>query len=537
MDLLQAFKKPLSIDIDSLRAPMFAAHESANVHSYAWRRQQLFTLQRLLKDHRDDFAAALKADLGKHYMEAIATEICTVEKELSLALSSLHSWMRPKSVGTPGVAVPARSRIEPRPLRPPGVLIIGPSNYPLSLCLLPAIGSLAAGNPTLIKPSELCPSTAYVMHHWVTEYFPAGALQVVEGGVPETTALLKEPWAMVFFTGSERVGRKIAAAAAETTTPTVLELGGKSPCYVDSTTPRLLEQVADRIIWAKTLNAGQTCAAIDYLVIHADVAEALIDELKLALVRQFTDNPKTSELGRIVQPQHAERLVRLIAEAEAAPAPCRVVHGSSKECDAARCYVAPTLIVEPPGGSRLVGEEIFGPILPIFIAADRASAMRLMRHMSGSCPLCLYVFTNSESVLQTISRAIPSGSVVRNDALIHLASTELPFGGLGSSGYGRYHGYHSFETFSHQLSVLYRPVAPGADFGGLRYHPFTQWKGELLTKVLMHLPHMPVIPTVIWMIVGGAMAKYLAPVSWQIVVDRVADALAGLADWLRRKQE
>jgi len=450
-----------TLNVDALREPMKAVHNSGINLKYEWRIEQLKTLRQMLKDNWCDWLDALKKDLGKEVTEATITELIQVEHELEMFIKNLKKWMQPEKVPTPGVVMPAFSRMERRPLCSPGCLIIGPSNYPFSLTLQPAIGCLAAGNPAVLKPSELCPNVCRVLKKHVSRYFAPGVLQVVEGGVPETTALLSKSWGLVFFTGSQRVGKIVAQAASQTLTPVVLELGGKSPCVVDETAPRDMTAVANRILWAKTLNTGQTCAAVDYAIVHESQVGKLLPEMTKSLRIQFGNDPKQSELGRIVQPQHAERLVELIKEVEALaskPGSSTVILcGGSKDCDPASGYICPTIVLNPPLSSRVMKEEIFGPILPILTVSSRQEAVQTVQTMPGT-PLCLYAFTKSERVFQEICDKCPSGSAVRNDCLVHLGSPILAFGGLGSSGYGNYHGNYSFETFCTSLASCIDPV-------------------------------------------------------------------------------
>jgi acyl-CoA reductase-like NAD-dependent aldehyde dehydrogenase len=416
--------------------------------------------------------------------------------------------------------------VQSRPLLGPGVLILGPFNYPVSLVLHPAIGALAAGNPVVIKPSEFTPHVATLLLKLISQYFTPDVMVCITGGIPETTQLLSYNWGRTFFTGSTKVGVIVAQAAAKTMTPVTLECGGKSICYIDSATtpyendPKLLQQIAQRIIWSKTLNCGQTCAATDTVICDSDeLVSLLVPQFIQSICTMFGGHPKTdSEIGRIVTQEHTQRLIDMIREVEdyiatIPPAEtsanndrhsqCRIVMGGSNDCDAADKYIAPTIIVNPPRHLRIMQEEIFGPILPIVTVTDRNDAIQYIRTMNGGrtmTPLCLYVFTNSNTVLQQLIQQVPAGSVVRNDCLIHLCSPYIPFGGLGTSGYGgAYHGRYTFDLFSHSLPVMYRPyvwprhILPMYDWNALRCHPFTPMKKYITLHIAMRLPAFPVL--------------------------------------------
>jgi acyl-CoA reductase-like NAD-dependent aldehyde dehydrogenase len=497
-----------ALDVDAIRKPMQELHDSAVNFHFAWRQEQLLRLRSMLMDHWDDWIQALKIDLGKSTVEAVATELLMVRTDLDYTLRHLSSWMQPKKIPSPVICFPAFSHIEYRPLLGPAVLILGPSNYPLSLTLHPAVGALAAGNPVVLKPSELAPTVSQRLSQWVPHYFPPPVMVcIANGGIPETTALLQYSWGRIFFTGSATVGTIVATAAAHTLTPVTLELGGKSPCYIDEETtnihnPHLLRQIAQRIIWSKTLNAGQTCAATDTLIATEKVVAALLPHLVESLTTMFGANPEVdSELGRIVTVRHAERLVALLQQVEEITTAdddhrCQWIVGGSKQCRPSQRYICPTILINPPAESRLMQEEIFGPILPIVTVPHRAAAVEYIRHRMPGTPLCLYVFTDDAAVFQTLVRQVPAGSVVRNDCLVHLCSPYIPFGGLGTSGYGgTYHGRYTFDLFSHALPVLHRPyVWPGLwDWTVLRCHPFTRLKRFVTVRVAIQLPAIPVL--------------------------------------------
>lgn len=479
------------VDVDKLQAPMKATHASGINLTYEWRIHQLKTMTRMLRENRQEIIEALAHDLGKSTTEALAIEITVLDKEIDDTVKHLRKWMQPTPVPSPALMAPAFSQLERKPLLAPGVLILGPSNFPLLLCLQPAAGSLAGGNPTLIKPSELCVKTSAVLKKMVDNYFEPGALQIVEGAVPETTLLLEKKWGMVFFTGSERVGRIVAQATAKTLTPTVMELGGKCPVFVDETATNL-DQVASRIIYGKFMNSGQICVAPDTLIVHGKVADTLCKALVKAVEQQFGKDPKKSGIGRMCQPAHAHRLVECIKEAEDDDK-AKILCGGSAECDPESRYICPTLVLNPAASSRIMLEELFGPVLGIKVVSSRQEAISLIQEIPGT-PLAMYVFTSQAKVFTEITDSCPCASAFRNDCIVHNLSAHLPLGGLGSSGYGRYHGKHSFETFTHCFPTAYRPLVLAA-LENVRSHPYNSTKLWLLVNVIRRAPDIPVLHT------------------------------------------
>ena len=347
----------MTIDqIEPIRALMQQLHDTGINFTYQWRKSQLHTLRRMLLDHWDDYCDALYQDLHKCPVEAVATELMMIRTELDYTIQQLRSWMRPISVPSPALCAVAYTQVQSRPLLGPGVLILGPFNYPVSLVLHPAIGALAAGNPVVIKPSECTPNVAKLLSNLISKYFTPDVMVCITGGIPETTQLLSYSWGRIFFTGSTKVGIIVTQAAAKTMTPVTLECGGKSICYIDrATTPyqndtKLLQQIAQRIIWSKTLNCGQTCAATDTVICDSDeLVSLLVPQFIQSITTMFGRHPKTdSEIGRIVTQQHTQRLIDMIREVEeyiaTVPSPadskneknhrqCRIVLGGSKDCD------------------------------------------------------------------------------------------------------------------------------------------------------------------------------------------------------------
>jgi len=410
----------------------------------AWRMTQLTRLEGALRDYEGRFLEALKEDLGKSPEEAFGTELGLVLGEVKLARKKLAEWMKPRKLPTPKMLFPGRSYERPEPL---GVsLIVAPWNYPVQLSFVPLIAALSAGCTSVIKPSEHAPACAKLIEELVQAHFEPSAVTVVQGGPEVSEALTRLHWDTIFFTGSTQVGRKVAAAAATSLTPVTLELGGKSPCIV--TADADLEVSARRIAWGKAVNAGQSCVAPDYLLVDRRVKAPLIEGIVKNWRSFFGDDPSTSpDYGRVVNAHHFRRLESLLSGG-------KIVHGGER--DAEKRYIAPTLLDEVDLESPLMQEEIFGPLLPIIEIDGVEDALRFVR--ARPRPLALYIFSSSEQTQEHVIAATSSGGVVINDTLMHVASAELPFGGVGQSGMGRSHGRAGFENFSHRKSVLSRPI-------------------------------------------------------------------------------
>jgi aldehyde dehydrogenase (NAD+) len=407
-----------------------------------WRVEQLNALRRMLDEKEGEILEALALDLGKSVFEAWVSEIGFLKQEIGYTTKHLADWMQPQRVGAPIIQQPARATIVREPLGV--VLIIGPWNYPLQLVLAPLIGAIAAGNCSLIKPSELAANTSALLARLIPVYLDRHAVEVVEGAVEETTALLKERFDHIFFTGGATVGRIVMRAASEYLTPVTLELGGKSPCIVDEKVD--LAVAAKRIIWGKFLNAGQTCVAPDYLLVHRAVAEPLMRAMKSALTDFYGDDPRNSpDYGRIISRRHFDRLVSLMDGMD-------VEVGGEKDEESR--YLAPTIISRPPSDSPLMSEEIFGPLLPFVVVDSIGEAIDQIN--ARPRPLALYLFSKDKAVHETVVAETSSGGVCINDVVVHLLPHELPFGGVGESGMGAYHGRASFECFSHSKSLLNR---------------------------------------------------------------------------------
>ena len=433
----------------------------------SWRIRQLHQLRRMLEERTGEFSKALYDDLRKSDFEAQTAEIHMVISEIEFIAKNLADWVKPEKVSTPIVHQPAQSYIQREPLGV--VLIIGPWNYPIQLSLSPLIGAIAAGNCTLLKPSELAPASSAVMAKWLPEYLDSECIQVIEGGIPETTAVLKEKFDHIFFTGSGHVGKIVMAAAAKHLTPVTLELGGKSPCIVDNKVD--LATAARRIIWGKCFNSGQTCVAPDYILAHKDIEPALVEELRKTLNKFYGADPqKSKDLARIINNRNFKRLVTLLGDEEVA------IGGETDEED---LYIAPTVLRNVSPDSPIMEEEIFGPILPVLTFANMDEAIDIIN--SKDKPLALYVFSNNKDRIQQVLTQTSSGGACVNDTITHMVNPHLPFGGVGPSGMGAYHGRMTFETFCHKKSVLNKSTRIDP---AIRYPPYSDTKLKWIKRLI-----------------------------------------------------
>ncbi|MET9503839.1 aldehyde dehydrogenase family protein [Streptomyces sp. NPDC006622] len=427
-------------------ARLRATFRTGRTKPAAWRTGQLRRLREMLTERGDELAAALHADLGKSATEAYRTEIDFTVREIDHTLDHLDDWLRPEPAPVPAHLGPdARAWTQYDPLGV--VLVIAPWNYPAQLLLAPLVGALAAGNTVVVKPSELAPATSAALARLLPACLDTDAVAVVEGGVPETTALLAERFDHIFYTGNGTVGRIVMRAAAEHLTPVTLELGGKSPAFVDRDTD--LAVVADRLARGKFLNAGQTCVAPDYVLTDPRTAAALEPLLAAAVEKVHGADPRTSgEYGRIINERHFDRLTGLLGSGRV------VVGGDSDRTDK---YIAPTVLADVDPASPVMREEIFGPILPIVTADGLDEAIAFINDRDK--PLALYVFSESEETRARIAAETSSGGLGHGLPLAHLTVSDLPFGGVGESGMGNYHGRYSMETFSHRKAVLEKPLS------------------------------------------------------------------------------
>lgn len=453
-------------EVASVVQTLRAGFESGLTRDLAWRRSQLDALERMMIENEAGIAEALAADLGKPFGEACTAEIDFVRKEAAHAHKHLRRWARPQRTATPLAIQPGRSFIETTPY---GVsLIIGAWNYPFQLVLGPLVGAIAAGNCAVIKPSEMAARSSALLKQLVERYLDPRAFAVVEGDAEVSTTLLDQRFDLIFYTGGERVGRVVMTAAAKHLTPVVLELGGQNPCIVDETAD--LAVAARRIVWGRFLNAGQICVAPDHVYVAASVQAQLLDELKQAVTTMFGPDPKSSpDFGRIINPRHAARLQALLADG-------RAVTGG--EADVEACYVAPTILTQVSPDAPVMAEEIFGPILPVLPYETLDAPLAAINARSPA--LALYAFTRNKATADRIIASTRSGSVTINDTVVFMANPNLPFGGVGASGMGAYHGRFSFETFSQRRAVLKRSFALDAS---VRYPPFTKARLALLRRM------------------------------------------------------
>ena len=435
--------------------------------TFAWRKAQLEALQRMLSENEAAFVEALNADLGKSEAEAFTTEIGFLLSDIQHTKKHLRQWMKARKVSTPLLAQPARSSLQPEPLGT--VLIIGAWNYPVQLTLAPYVAALAAGNCALLKPSELAPASSALMASLIPRYLDGDAVAVVEGDKDVASELLSLPFDHIFYTGGEAVGKIVMAAAARNLTPVTLELGGKSPCVVDANTD--ITTTARRIVWGKWTNAGQTCIAPDYVLVERSCADALIDKLGKEIIRQFGNQPlQSKDYGRIVNERHLTRLKQYTEGHE-------IVIGG--QLDEARRKLAPTVILNPDIDTPVMQEEIFGPVLPVIEVSSVSEAIDFIKRRQK--PLAAYLFSESQSIQQQFVDEVSAGSVCINDTMMFMANPQLPFGGVGNSGMGRYHGKFGFDTFSHLKSVMQRSFWFDV---AIRYAPSSARKRFLLKKLL-----------------------------------------------------
>ncbi|MEG7907286.1 aldehyde dehydrogenase [Bacillus paranthracis] len=418
---------------------------NGHTRSVEVRKNNLKKLYEGVQRFEQEIFQALKLDLNKSVHESFTTEVGYVLKEISFQLKHISSWSKPKRVRTALTHFGSKGKVVPEPY---GVtLIIAPWNYPFQLAIAPLVGALAAGNTIVLKPSELTPNVSKVITRMLEELFQEELVAVVEGGVEESTALLKEPFDYIFFTGSVGVGKVVMEAAAKQLTPLTLELGGKSPCIVHKDAK--IDVTARRIVWGKFLNAGQTCVAPDYMYVHASVKEQLIEALRHEIEKQYGKEPLHNDnYVRIVSERHFERLCTFLKDGKT------IIGGNYKK---ETLHIEPTVLTNVTWESAVMEDEIFGPILPI-IEYDNIEDVidTIQQHPK---PLALYVFSEDKGVQKKVTSNISYGGGCINDVVYHLATPYLPFGGVGSSGLGSYHGEESFRTFSHYKSILAQSTA------------------------------------------------------------------------------
>ena len=432
-----------------------------------FRLKQLESLKEAMIRHEADLAAALKEDLGKSRMESYMCEIGLTLSELTWMQKHLRSLMRSKRVSTPAAQFAAKSFRSPSPYGT--VLIMSPWNYPVLLTLDPLIDAIAAGNTAVVKPSAYAPCTFDVMKTMIEECFPAHYVAVVDGGRAENQALLQQRFDMIFFTGGKTVGREVLRHAAEYLTPVTLELGGKSPCIVDSTAK--IRLAAKRIVFGKYLNCGQTCVAPDYILCDKRIRDELITAILAEIEKQFGKEPlKNPNYGKIINEKHFERILGLINGE-------KLVYGGQSEPESLR--IAPTVLNNITWDDAVMGEEIFGPLLPILTFDTLAEALDTVE--SHPHPLALYFFSEDKAAQKKVLDTCRFGGGCINDTIIHLATSDMPFGGVGESGMGSYHGRVGFETFSHYRSIVDKKTWMDLP---IRYQKYTGLKEKMMRMFL-----------------------------------------------------
>lgn len=432
-----------------------------------FRLKQLESLKEAMIRHEADLAAALKEDLGKSRMESYMCEIGLTLSELTWMQKHLRSLMRSKRVSTPAAQFAAKSFRSPSPYGT--VLIMSPWNYPVLLTLDPLIDAIAAGNTAVVKPSAYAPCTFDVMKTMIEECFPAHYVAVVDGGRAENQALLQQRFDMIFFTGGKTVGREVLRHAAEYLTPVTLELGGKSPCIVDSTAK--IRLAAKRIVFGKYLNCGQTCVAPDYILCDKRIRDELITAILAEIEKQFGKEPlKNPNYGKIINEKHFERILGLINGE-------KLVYGGQSEPESLR--IAPTVLNNITWDDAVMGEEIFGPLLPILTFDTLDEALDTVE--SHPHPLALYFFSEDKAAQKKVLDTCRFGGGCINDTIIHLATSDMPFGGVGESGMGSYHGMVGFETFSHYRSIVDKKTWMDLP---IRYQKYTRLKEKMMQMFL-----------------------------------------------------
>lgn len=449
-------------DIIRQQRQFFAAGKTKDL---AFRIEQLKRLKQAVLDNKTAIMDALKADLNKPTFEAYATEIGVI-REIDYALKNIKSWVKPKKVSTSIDLFPSSAQIYPEPLGV--VLIIGPWNYPFQLMISPLVGAISAGNCATIKPSEMAANTSRVVREIIEKTFEPAYIAVVEGGVETSQQLLAEKFDHIFFTGGTKIGQIVMQAAAKNLTPVTLELGGKTPCIVD--TEVNLEHTAKRIVWGKFINTGQTCIAPDYLLVDRSIKKDLLAGIENCIKEFYGEDPaKSPDYGRIINPKQFDRLAGLLKDGEI------ITGGKTNREDR---YIAPTVIDQVSWDAPIMEDEIFGPILPVLEYTDLTDAIAKINDRPK--PLALYLFSKNKEKQQRVLQETSSGGVCINDTVMQVGVSELPFGGVGNSGIGSYHGKASFDTFSHQKSVLKRSFLLDLDW---RYAPY-QGKLDLLKKII-----------------------------------------------------
>ncbi|MCV7432756.1 aldehyde dehydrogenase family protein [Mycolicibacterium bacteremicum] len=452
-------------DIPAVVAGLRATYATGRTRDIEWRRGQLRALERLVVDNETAIAAALKADLGRQPFEAWLADVASTAAEAADAAKNVGKWAKRRYRLLELSQLPGMGWVEYEPYGT--VLVIGAWNFPFALTLGPAVGALAAGNTVALKPSELAPASSALMADLVPKYLDPAAVAVIEGDGLVSQALIDQGFDKICFTGGTEIGRKVYQAAAAHLTPVTLELGGKSPVIVAADAD--IDVAAQRIAWTKLINSGQICIAPDYVLADASIRDELVTKIKAA-VQTFESEATGGK--RIVNRRHFDRLAAAVSATEG-----EVVIGGGANPDALELDA--TVVVDPSLSEPLMTDEIFGPVLPIVTVQNLDEAIEFVN--ARPKPLAAYLFTKAKAVRERVIRDVPAGGMVVNHLIFHFATTKLPFGGVGPSGTGAYHGRYGFEEFSHRKSVLTKPTRP--DLGKLIYPPYTDRAWKLARKL------------------------------------------------------
>ncbi|XP_073953929.1 aldehyde dehydrogenase type III isoform X2 [Choristoneura fumiferana] len=488
--------KPKQVNIEEVVQKARDTFNRGVTRPLAWRRQQLKNLLRMYEENYNVMVDALQKDLRRSKMEAVLLEVDYLINDLKSMLHNLDEWAKPEHPSKGIVNMLDEVVIYHDPY---GVaLVIGAWNYPLQLLLLPMAGAIAAGNTVIVKPSELSVACAQFVVDYLPKYLDNDAVQVVEGGPAETTELLKQRFDYIFYTGGTAVGKIVHAAASKFLTPVTLELGGKSPTYIDSTAN--LEFTVKRVLWGKFINTGQTCIAPDYVLCTKEIQDKFVEIAKKVLKEWYGENPqKSPDLCRIVNSRHFNRLQALIDASKD-----KIAIGG--EYDAQDKFIAPTIITNVRGSDKVMEDEIFGPILPIVPIENAYDAIKFINDREK--PLVMYVFTKDKAVLSTIVDSTSSGGMCVNDTMMQMGVETLPFGGVGYSGVGAYHGKATFDTFTHKKSCLIKNFSPiGEKLASSRYPPYTDGKLNFITTMMRkrHGPSLAALPYLLAFALGAGL--------------------------------
>ncbi|MFP4362240.1 MAG: aldehyde dehydrogenase [Spirochaetia bacterium] len=461
-------KSELEKRLDHVIAEQDHVFRNGSTHSFGFRKAMLETLYKAIKEYEGKIIKALAADFYKPEFESYSTEVGIVLEEIRYHIKHLKKWMKPKKVSIGMAHFPSKGRILCEPYG--RALIIAPWNYPFQLMMDPIIGALSAGNTIIAKPAHYSENTTDVIRQMLEDYFSESFIAVFTGGREVNQALLSRKHDYIFFTGSPFLGKIVMEAASKHLTPVTLELGGKSPCIVDETAD--IELAAKRITWGKFMNAGQTCVAPDYLYVHESVKDPLLAAMKNTVHEFYGPDPKNShDYSRIINDKQYKALKDFLSEG-------KTVFGG--EWDDSQRYIAPTVLEEvDPREDQVMCEEIFGPILPVLTFTDIQEVISFVS--TRPSPLALYLFTSSKKIEKQVTESIRFGGGCVNDTIIHLADPKLPFGGVGNSGMGKYHGWYSFDTFSNKKSIVKKARWLDLPF---RYPPYSKRNLSIVKKFL-----------------------------------------------------